>query len=430
MKRRYTLRSPGSGRFMDDDGLLLTDHEAEVDALLRSEYGGRDFSPGPFNHGLYRFDFWLPTTRRLTGSCAPVTYRSTELAAHLGLSNLYVTFSGYWPERNVTMLTGTFKECEAYSVCARIPEDGPTIVVASAGNTARAFARVCSTNRIPLVLVIPEPNLSALWQPSPLDPCVTVVAVGGKSDYADAIRVAGMISDMPGYHAEGGARNVARRDGMGTTILSAVETIGSIPEYYFQAVGSGTGAIAAWEANERLIRSGRFGSHYMRLMVSQNSPFQPIYDSWRAGTREITVYPESDAKARVASLHAMVLANRTPPYSVQGGLYDALIESRGDVLVVDNDEAEAAAALFSRLEGVTPSPAASVAVASLINAARDRTVPHDATIMLNITGGGFDRIHATLPTVQIQPDIVIPLDECRPAAVADRLRIGAQADSA
>lgn len=430
MKRRYTLRSPGSERYLEDDGLLLKDHEADSDSLLRSEYGGQDFSPGPRDHGLYRFEFWLPTTRRLTGSCAPVTYRSTSLADHLGLSNLYVTFSGYWPERNADMLTGTFKECEAYSVCARLPEDGPTIVVASAGNTARAFARVCSANRIPLVLVIPEPNLSALWQPAPLDPCVTVVAVGGQSDYADAIRVAGMISDLPGYHAEGGARNVARRDGMGTTILSAVETIGGIPDYYFQAVGSGTGAIAAWEANERLIRSGRFGSHYMKLMVSQNAPFQPIYDSWRAGIREITVYPESEAKNRVAALHAMVLANRTPPYSVRGGLYDALVQSAGDVLLVDNDEAQAAAELFSRLEGATPSPAASVAVASLVNAARQETIPLDATIMLNITGGGFDRIHETLPIVQIQPDIVIPLDECRPTAVADRLRIGAQADSA
>jgi cysteate synthase len=217
---------------------------------------------------------------------------------------------------------------------------------------------------------------------------------------------------------------------MGTTILSAVETIGAIPDYYFQAVGSGTGAIAAWEANERLIRSGRFGSHYMKLMVSQNAPFQPIYDSWREGTREITVYPESEAKNRVAALHAMVLANRTPPYSVRGGLYDALVQSAGDVLLVDNDEAQAAAALFSRLEGATPSPAASVAVASLVNAARQKAIPRDATIMLNITGGGFDRIHETLQIVQIEPDIVIPLDECRPTAVADRLRIGAQADSA
>ena len=59
---------------------------------------------------------------------------------------------------------------------------------------------------------------------------------------------------------------------MACTVLSAVTTIGRIPDYYFQAVGSGTGAIAAWEANMRLIEDGRFGSNTMKLMVSQNAP--------------------------------------------------------------------------------------------------------------------------------------------------------------
>jgi len=54
----------------------------------------------------------------------------------------------------------------------------------------------------------------------------------------------------------GGARNIARRDGMGTTVLSAADCIGRIPDVYFQAVGSGTGAIAAHEANERLLEDG------------------------------------------------------------------------------------------------------------------------------------------------------------------------------
>ncbi|MFR4038353.1 MAG: hypothetical protein ACLTZT_11530 [Butyricimonas faecalis] len=37
-----------------------------------------------------------------------------------------------------------------------------------------------------------------------------------------------------GFSPGGGAKNVARRDGMGTTVLSAVEKIGRIPDYYFR----------------------------------------------------------------------------------------------------------------------------------------------------------------------------------------------------
>ena len=43
---------------------------------------------------------------------------------------------------------------------------------------------------------------------------------------------------------EGGARNVARRDGMGTTVLEYARVTGEMPCHYLQAIGSGTGGIA------------------------------------------------------------------------------------------------------------------------------------------------------------------------------------------
>jgi cysteate synthase len=60
------------------------------------------------------------------------------------------------------------------------------------------------------------------------------------NDYTDAINLAGRIAKLPGMVPEGGARNVARRDGMGTMMLDAAVTIGKMPDHYFQAVGSGT----------------------------------------------------------------------------------------------------------------------------------------------------------------------------------------------
>ena len=83
-----------------------------------------------------------------------MTYKSEGLAEYLGLSNLYITFNGYWPERNAMMKTGSFKECEAFTVCARTNAFNDKImVVASAGNTARAFGRVCSGESYPVVVM-------------------------------------------------------------------------------------------------------------------------------------------------------------------------------------------------------------------------------------------------------------------------------------
>ena len=108
-------------------------------------------------------------------------------------------------------------------------------------------------------------------------------------------------------------------------------------DYYFQAVGSGTGAIAAWEANQRLIQDGRFGNHKMRLIVSQNIPFTPMYDAWKADSR--AMLPLDDNLARIAAnaIDAKVLSNRKPPYSICGGLYDALRDSEGTILCADNE---------------------------------------------------------------------------------------------
>ena len=291
---RYKLKNIATERVFDDEGWTLEDKQSHVPSLIRAVYESKQIRPKGEEHGIYRFADWLPVKRTLSGSCAPVTYRSRKLAEHLGLKNLYITFNGYFPEIGARMTTCSFKETEAYSVCGRLngKHKDKVLVVASAGNTARAFAKVCSDNHIPLLLSVPEENIDALWFEAPLDDCVKLISPRHGADYYDAIKLSDMALQSDKFFAEGGAKNVARRDGMATTVLSAVTHIGRIPDYYFQAVGSGTGAIAAWEANLRLIEDGRFGNHKMKLMVSQNAPFVPMYDAWKARSREMLPYDD------------------------------------------------------------------------------------------------------------------------------------------
>jgi cysteate synthase len=214
----------------------------------------------------------------------------------------------------------------------------------------------------------------------------------------------------PRFYAEGGAKNVARRDGMATTVLSAATTIGRIPDYYFQAVGSGTGAIAAWEANMRLIEDGKYGNNIMKLMVSQNAPFVPMYDAWRADSRAMLPYDADKARRDVGIIDAKVLSNRKPPYGIKGGLYDALKATNGEVLVATNAQARKAAKLFEELEGVDIHPAAAVATATLIKAVQDGKVEKDATIMLNITGAGEQMFKSSHETFKLEPSKIFPLN--------------------
>ena len=406
----YTLQCVATERTFEDTGWVLEDKECQEPSLVRAIYDKKELELKGEDYGFYTFCDWLPISRLLKGSAAPVTYRSEGLAKHLGLENLYITLNGYSPRHGAKMTTGSFKETEAYSVCGRInPDEKRILVVASAGNTARAFAKVCSENNIPLLLSVPADNLSAMWFDKPINPCVKLISCEKGGDYFDAIHLSDMALKSPRFYAEGGAKNVARRDGMATTVLSAATTIGRIPDYYFQAVGSGTGAIAAWEANMRLIEDGKYGNNTMKLMVSQNAPFVPMYDAWRADSRAMLPYDADKARRDVMIIDAKVLSNRKPPYGIKGGLYDALKATNGEILVATNAQARKAAKLFEELEGVDIHPAAAVATATLIKAVQDGKVEKDATIMLNITGAGEQAFKREHETFSLEPAKIFPL---------------------
>ena len=404
----YKLLTVATGRIFQDTGWVLNDPECSVPSLVRAVYDKKQIDFKDESYGFYKFADWLPVNTVLKNSSAPVTYRSVKLARYLGLENLYITFSGYWPEKGAGMSTCSFKETEAYSVCARLPLDNKKILVlASAGNTARAFAQVCSDNNIPLVIAIPYENIGAMWFKKPLNDCVKIISTPPKTDYFDAIQLAAKVCKSDEFIEEGGAKNVARRDGMGTTVLSAVQEIGRIPEFYFQAIGSGTGTIAAWEANLRLIEDGRFGSNLMKLIPSQNVPFTPMYDAWQAGSKELLPCDQDKARVQALEIVAKVLSNRKPPYSLAGGLYDAIKATDGDVEIATNAELQNACELFRELEGNDIHHAAGVAVSSLIKAVEKGTVKKDSLIMLNITGGGEQLFTKENKCVHMEPDLII-----------------------
>ncbi len=350
----YKLRNISTNRTFDDTGWLL-DPQADGASLIRADYAKKQITVGPCEEGIYRFADWLPIKRTLEGSASPVTYRSEALAAELGLKNLYITFNGWFPERGAHMTTCSFKETEAFSVCGRMGEDfNRILVVASAGNTARAFAKVCSLNKIPLLLCVPEDNLDALWFDEELDDCVKLIASCHGSDYFDAIHLSNIAVTSSRFIAEGGAKNIARRDGM------------------------------------RLLEDGRFGNTRIKLMLSQNAPFLPMFEAWRADSRELLPLDDDLARRQVEVIDAKVLSNRRPPYAIPGGLFDCLKWSGGDIIDVTNEEAAEAARLFERLEGIDIHPASAVATASLIKSCH--AIDKEAIVMLNITGGGEKRM--------------------------------------
>jgi len=357
--------------------------------------------------GIWHYN-WLPVKKPSDYAQRSVTYKSKYFSKELGLENLYVSFTGFWPEVKAYVGTGTFKELEAVVAIQYAKENGVNrLISASAGSAARAFAYIASREKFNVVLVIPEKVTEEMVVPMVDEKYVKTLAVRG--DYCDAITYADKLHDSTGIAHDGGGRNPARRDALGTILLEAVEKIGFMPNHYFQAISSGAGAIATFEAADRLVGDGRFGKVYPKLHISQNEPFTPMVKAWTARSRTIEscdVEPENVLDV----IYAKVLSNKKPLYGLSGGVFDALEATSGEAYGVTNREAEDTSKLFERLEGIDIHPAAAVATASLIKSVDQGKIGPKETVMLNISGGGLRRAEKELGKQRIPITIEVDKD--------------------
>ncbi len=380
-------------------------------SFLRTNYSKTKFNPTNENT-LWRFKNWLPVNNPPTKSDdgKTVVYKSKGLCKELGLKQLYIAFNGYWPEKEAKIFTGTFKGLEAPPTIIRAKEKGiKEILIATAGNTGRAFAEATVNHNFDIVIVAPQSARNRLWTVGDIsENSVKLITMKSGNDYTDAINLGAKISDELGVETEGGAKNVARRDGMGTCFLEGINVIGEIPRHYFQAIGSGTGGIAAWEAAKRVITDGRFGKNLPVLHLSQNKRFAPMVTAWTNRRDKIIEEDLSLPSKDMVTLFAEVLANRTPPYSISGGVYDALSETNGNMYSVSEVEAQSAMKLMADTEEIDIIPPAAIAIASLIQAVDCKNINSNETILLNITGGGHKRLNENFDLKPIQPILEVP----------------------
>lgn len=401
----HTLRCPVCGQSFPDTCQLSCPNGCN--SLLRTEYTEKKLNLRDVP-GVFRYMGWLPVQETLPTKAEPVCYKSENLARVLGLSDLWIVFSGYWPEKGAYAVSGSFKEFEAYPTIQRVRERGFGIIqVSSAGNTGRAFAEVSAATDQPVIVVVPESAQNRIWTTRPA-PHVFLITISG--DYTDAITLGNQICSIPGIYPEGGAKNVARRDGMGTVMLAGAVTMGHLPDYYVQAVGSGTGGIAAYEASLRLIEDGRFGTKLPRLLLFQNKPFIPMVRAWQEKRRELKEEDIPDSENALSEVYSDVLTNRTPPYGIAGGVFDTLVATDGVMDSVSSTDAKEGGRLFSELEGIDPDPAAAVNIAGLINSVESGLIKPHETVLLNITGGGYERVKRDLDRFLKQPDLTTTKD--------------------
>jgi cysteate synthase len=393
---KYKLRCLDSGDLIEDAYTLkYTDN-----ALLQAKFNG----PMEVKQldGVWKYLDWIPTSTSNEYVAGTTTYKAEALGKSLGMSNLWVTFHGYWPEKGGLCPTGSFKDMEAVPTIQRLHDHGcKGLICASAGNTARGFTHFCGLANMPLIVVVGKDHGHRIWTKvgHPTESVKVVVVEDG--DYYDAKTVAKAIAKkLTGWQMEGSVHNVARRDGIGSLILDAAFTIGAMPEHYFQGIGGGPGPIGVHEMAERLIESGQFEGPAPRQHLSQNIEHSPIHNAWQAKRDHLIPedYPPHDVE-----VYSDYLMNKGPAYGQVGGVHDILKASNGQTYVVERDDAMAAKTQFESIEGIDIMTPGAVAMASLQQALASGEVNPDACTVLNISGGGVERLKQDHATETVEP---------------------------
>ena len=393
---KYNLRCLKTGDLIEDNYTL---HHTDG-ALLRAEFSG-PITVQPLK-GVWKYLDWIPTSTSNEYVAGTTTYKAEALGEALGMSNLWVTFHGYWPEKGAMCPTGSFKDMEAVPTIQRLHDHGCTgLICASAGNTARGFTHFCGLADMPLIVVVGKDHGHRIWTKAghPTDSVKVVVVEDG--DYYDAKNVAkGIAKELTGWQMEGSVHNVARRDGIGSLILDAAFTIGSMPEHYFQGIGGGPGPIGVHEMAERLIASGQFEGPAPRQHLSQNVEHSPIHNAWQAKRDHLVAedFPPHDVE-----VYSDYLMNKGPAYGQVGGVHDILKASNGQTHIVEGEVAKVAKTLFESIEGIDIMTPGAVALASLQLALASGEIHHDAVTVLNISGGGVERMKQEHETTIVEP---------------------------
>jgi len=390
---KYFLKCSACGADYNAD-LRYSCEKHREDALLKTVYSRKKLKLKKLR-GISKFIEWLPVAGLGGYEKGPAVYKSRELAGELGLKNLYISFSGFWEEKNASAETCTFKEFEAVVALEYAREKGFKEVIApSAGNTARALAAASNFIPVNTVSLVPKENLKEVKIPAKAA-AKNFSLIGVSGDYFRAIELS------KGFGYETGAKNYAVRDALATIVYEAALKIKKLPSHYFQAVSSGSGAIAAYEASERLVNDGRFGKEMPKIHVSQCAEFSPIVRAWNKRKQKI------EAEEVPRKICAKVLSHRAPAYGIKGGLYYALKKTKSFAYGIKSREAKDAARIFEKREGIDIVPAAAVCAASLFNAAEKGQVNKKDVILLNITGGGEKRIRMK----QIKPIAIVSTRE-------------------
>ncbi|MBW1996660.1 MAG: pyridoxal-phosphate dependent enzyme [Deltaproteobacteria bacterium] len=360
--------APGTmGRCRACEGILRPEYPVEVVKKLR------EIAPGP---GIGRYKDLFPLTGQPPslgeGDTPLIPSRRTGQA--MGLTRLYFKVEGCNP-------SGSFKDRVGVIAAGLALERGlKGIVTASSGNAAAAISAYSAAAGLKCLILI-EPGSPASKIRQTIATGARVIPVEGVFDHgpeAISTMILQLAETLDYYPAFVWAPvNPYLLEGVKTMSYEIVARLGKAPDMVISPVGGGDMLAGEWRGYLELSRAG-LTEGLPRMVGVQSSAAPPLVKAFRSASRRVKPLP--CAGSRISGINV--------PFTGEHAL-EAVRESGGIVIDVDDEEAFALQQRVAMDEGLWIEPVSAVPLAALKNLLDQGLVEKDDLIVCVMSGAGF-----------------------------------------
>ena len=171
-----------------------------------------------------------------------------------------------------------------------------------------------------------------------------------------------------------------RHDGKKTMGFELYEAFGwSTPDHVVYPTGGGVGLIGIWKAYQQLHRAGWIDDDPPALHVAQSTGTAPVVEAIEAGATEHTPWEDPETVARGVEI---------PDPGASPWILEAVAETDGTGVAVDDGEAIDAALSVASRDGVEMCVTAAVALAGAMRLAREGAFGPEEDVVVVNTGAG------------------------------------------
>jgi threonine synthase len=291
--------------------------------------------------------------------------------------------------------TGSFKDRGMTVAVSKAIEHGTkAIICASTGNTSASAAAYASRAGISCVVILPAGKIATGKLLQAYAYGAKLVAIDGNFD--DALRIVRKLGDTDDFTIVNSI-NPDRIAGQKTAAFEIIEELGDAPDFHLLPVGNAGNITAYWAGYREFLAQGK-STKFPAMVGFQAAGAAPIFH------QRVIEKPETIASAiRIGNPASWKQARAV------------IVESRGAIDVVSDEDILAAQSWLAQQEGIFVEPASAASIAGLFKCSDSREaaypfqeIPEGSRIVCTVTGHGLK-----------DPNVILQrMTELRPVAAA------------